>query len=62
MRMRDGTVYKPMAWVYSDELRPLCGVCGDCQCRAEAANIIDRVKNCKTTEEYEAMKKSIGLG
>jgi hypothetical protein len=62
MRMRDGTVYKPFAWKYPKADAPLSGVCGDCQCRAEAADVIERVKNCKTVEEYEAIKRSIGLG
>lgn len=61
LRMKDGTVYKPFAWKYPDVTEPLGGICGDCQCRVEAAVLIDRVKKCKTVEEYEDLKQSMGL-
>lgn len=31
MRMSDGTVYRPFAWAYPDESKPLSGICRGCQ-------------------------------
>ncbi len=31
MRMRDGTVYKPAAWLYPDAAKPLVGFCSMCR-------------------------------
>lgn len=31
IRVSDGTVYKPIAWLYPDETKPLEGLCGACQ-------------------------------
>lgn len=35
-RMKDGTVYRPFAWVYEHADEPLLGLCGECQARRQA--------------------------
>jgi len=30
-RMADGTTYRPLAWVFPEEKRPLAGLCGRCR-------------------------------
>ena len=60
IRVKDGTIYRPMAWTYPDEATPLRGVCHDCHLRAKAKAYMDRLRNC-TAEEYEAIKLELGL-
>lgn len=31
IRVSDGTVYRPTAWVYPDPAKPLEGLCGGCR-------------------------------
>lgn len=31
VRMKDGTVYKPIAWAYPDRSMPMQGICGACR-------------------------------
>jgi hypothetical protein len=31
VRVSDGTVYRPFAWTFNDESKPLVGLCGDCR-------------------------------
>ncbi len=31
IRVKDGTVYRPLAWKFPDPSFPLNGFCGDCQ-------------------------------
>lgn len=31
IRVSDGTVYRPIAWTYPDDAKPLEGICGGCQ-------------------------------
>lgn len=61
VRVSDGTVYKPTAWSYPIEATPLRGLCRDCQAKAEAATVLERVKNCTTVAEYADVLRSIGL-
>lgn len=61
VRVSDGTIYRPMAWVYPNNGTPLLGHCRDCQARIEAAATLERVNNCKTVAEYADVLRSIGL-
>jgi len=31
VRVKDGTVYRPLAWTFPDTATPLVGLCGGCQ-------------------------------
>lgn len=33
IRVSDGTIYRPFAWVFSDEAQPLRGLCGGCKAK-----------------------------
>lgn len=44
VRVSDGTVCRPFAWVYPDEERPLDGFCGDCQAERCATAFLGRMQ------------------
>jgi hypothetical protein len=31
VRVSDGTVYRPFAWIFTDDSKPLVGLCGSCE-------------------------------